>query len=65
MVIQDRSAMFPETFIKFALCLPNVLGVALLTLTVNRLPLQARTLSFSTRGQIESSCLASQTFHTG
>ena len=34
MVIQDRSAVFPETFAdhELALCLPNVLRVALLTL---------------------------------
>ena len=32
MVIQDRYVVFPETFIELALCLPDVLRVALLTL---------------------------------
>ena len=32
MAVQDRSAVIPETFTEFALCLPNVLTVALITL---------------------------------
>ena len=32
MVVQDRSAVVPKTFTEFALCLPNVLTVALIIL---------------------------------
>ena len=32
MVVQDRSAVFPETLIELAFRLPDVLAVALLTL---------------------------------